>query len=283
MVAALTAITTGIIGWALWTRRHTWRVKWETAGTVNVALMGVAGVLGSPALLIGSLLGTWLHHLTHVWNLQFYLAHLCVLGAMSAIVYSAVAKLSTDEELKPWFQKWIQIPTAVGALTITALFTLSSAETNRYPEFGTMPIPDPCLRAYWITLSILLTYLLGHGINAFIHLWEHQPSRPILAIYLTASGAGALTLLLRIASATDNNWETPAIMDTMTVTACLSVTGFTVGAAYSWINRVRHFTSHPGWAGLTTPRFRPRRGRRTMKHREDSGPQHMADGCENRS
>lgn len=256
MIAALSVITSGIVAWSLWTRRHTWRVKWETASTVNVALMAVAGFLGTPS--VGAVIGYWLHHVTHLWNLQFYIGHLCFLGSMCAITYNAAAKLMTDEEFKTWFRNRIQIPTAVGALIITALFTGSRSSKIPYDSLGLMKAPGAYMEAYWVSYCLLLSYLLYHGIRAFIDLWYDEPSRSITNIYLAASLFSVATLILRLATALEDRWESAVVMDIMSVTGTFAISLFTIGAAYSWISRVRWFTNRPGWTGITTPHFRPR-------------------------
>src|SRR6185437_11629455 len=91
MITALFVVTLVIVLWSLWTRRHTLRVKWETASTIQLMLMSVACVLESE--FVGKRVGVLLHHVTHLWNVQFWVAHLCILASACAIVYNAVSRL----------------------------------------------------------------------------------------------------------------------------------------------------------------------------------------------
>lgn len=271
MAAALSTISIGIILWSLWTRRHTWRMKWETAATVNVALIAAAGILGAPPPSPGTPIGQWLHHLTGVWNLQFYLSDLCALAALCAIVYNAVAKLDhpcqrhPDMPFKTWFRKWIQIPTALGTLLLTALFTGSRASRTPYPDLAEMPSPGPYMQAYWVCFSLLLGYLLFHGIRAYIDLWYDPPSRPVMNLYLAASGFAAITLTIRICTALIPALDSPTDLATMEISGSVAASLFCIAAAYSWMRRVRWFSSRPGWGGLTTPRFQPQKARHRIR------------------
>lgn len=248
-------------------------MDWEKAATTNVALIAAAGILGAPPPSAGTILGRWLHHLTHVWNLQFYLCHLCALAALCAIVYNAVAKLDPpsrrhpDMPFKTWFTRWIQIPTAVGTLLITALFTGSRAARRELPNLGEMPNPGIYMRVYWVCFSLLLGYLLYHGTRAYLDLRYDPPSRPVMNIYLTASAAAGATLAIRIFTAVMPPWHTSLTLGLMGAGGMVAGTLFCVAAAYSWIRRVRWFSNRPGWSGLTNPRFRPQ-GR---KHRIRDG------------
>lgn len=238
MFATLTVITLGIVLWSAWTRRHAWRVRWETASTIQVTLMAIGGTLGAG----GSLIDPYLHAITHVWNLHYWLSHMFMLAATCAVVYNAVSRLDRpgrcpDEDFKSWFRKWIQIPTAVGALLVTALFCGSRAGHTRDPHFGQGKTIGPYLTAYWVVLSLLLLYLMIHGIRAFIDLWD-EPGRGLLRIYLTGCALAVVTLVLRLILVF--TW-TQQMGNVMVVFALGSMASFAIAAGWSWIKRTRWF------------------------------------------
>jgi hypothetical protein len=226
--------------------------------------MAAAGILLTPQFHAGKIL----HTVTGVWNLQYFLAHLCALGAVCAIVFNAVAKLTSDEELHPWFRRWIQYPVATGVLGMLTLFIVSRAADNDYQQFLYIRMPGMTLSAYWILYSALLGYLLYHGIRAFLDLRRDPPSRPVIDIYLVASGFAVINTTLR--ALTSVIWELQSRMmcNLMLTSAYLSVALFAVGAGYCWIRRVKYFTDRPGWSGLTTPHFLPSRIDDTANHHE---------------
>ncbi|WP_133259210.1 hypothetical protein [Mycobacterium colombiense] len=254
MAFTISLITAGVLAWALWTRRHTWRVKWETASTTSICLLAVA-VLMLSSTPVSTFVGCKLHHITHVWNLQFWLGHLCALGAMCAVVYNAVSKLDrprrhSTETFHSWFFKWIQTPTAIGTLIITALFANSDA--NRHPMYnlGTYPSDGryPYLTAYWIVLSLMLIYLLYHGIRAF-HDLKDDETRLLCNLYLAGCYSAVICLGMRILTAVIPQWDTPTVLTLMAIPAGVAICTFAYAAGLSWITRLRSFTKHVTWSG----------------------------------
>lgn len=243
MVAAMLSVITGlIILWSLWIRRHTWRAKWETASTVNVALMFVAGLLIATPPSLGSLLGTWIHTVLHLWNMQFFLASICALGGVSAIVYNAVAKLCDDHEIGPWFRTRIALPITLGSVILLSLFVRSAAVQSRHcADFFTMKTTGVCLSLYWVLYGSMILYLIYHSVTAFLDLYDAE-GRGLVTIYLAASVSGALAILIRMITAIFRSLETRAVMDIAGIAALLSVGLVCGGAGYAWTRRVRWFT-----------------------------------------
>jgi hypothetical protein len=120
------------------------------------------------------------------------------------------------------------------------------------------------LSAYWVLYCMLASYILFHGVRAFLDLRQDRGSRPIADIYLCASFWFAVAAVTRIAGAVVWAWsDNKALLQTSWGAAGLCVMGFTGGAAVSWIRRVRWFTG-PGWGGRTAPKLmgRPQQMRR---------------------
>lgn len=250
------SITVALIVLAsLWVRRHTLRCRWETANTSNVILMGVALVLlAAPGLAFGDWLASW----TGLYNLQCYFAELCGVAGLSALAFNANVKLMGDEEFKNWFLTRITLPVGAALCLMFTLFAESRQDETPDSLLFHKPLTDSVAAAHWVVYGVTMLYLLGQCVLAWWYLREPQSKR-LINIYMVGAASGATTMVVRIATALVWSWQTHFVTDLMWLTSLGAMGILCFGAAVSWISRVRHFSSHPGWSGYTVPRFASRR------------------------
>lgn len=227
MITVLATVTCTIMLWSLWIRRHTWKCRWERASTIGVTLL-------TADLLLLFITTRSMSPAVACDDLRFHLANIFELAGMCAIVRSAVAKLSTDEEMPRWAVRHLRLPGLAGLALLTSLFITDHLDTYR------------------VVYSMLTDYLLYSGALAFIDLWYDKPSRRLVSIHMVAAVVAAISANARILTVL--GWE---MWDVVIVTRSLAAAIFAFGVAYAWILRVQWFTSRPGWSGLARARFRP--------------------------
>ena len=232
-----------VVWWSIWCRRYTWPFRWERATSLGTGLLGIATLLISPP--VYSITCAWLYSITHVWNLPYLIAHLLRLGATGAVVYSAVAKLSDDEEMGCWATTRLRIPGIVTGVALTALFVFSKAARNCHNDVITMPV-TPFLTAFWVIYGLAIMYLMYHGIHALIDLWYDPESRLVCNIYMVAAVLMIISMAGRVLIALVGDLQTKPMMQLIAAAASLAVCTFAGGAGYSWHRRVRWFGNRRG-------------------------------------
>lgn len=269
--AGISATATLVVFWSLWTRRLTWRYRWESANTVAIGFLALAAVFLAPS---GQIVGRVLNKVSGIANLQFFIAHLCALGATSAMLFMCMSKLCPEGEdpdhyyrhkFLPKFTYRITLPVLLGILAMFAFFAGSTRDKYPDPQWMQHPIHGHYLAGYWITYSILMLHLLSRLIRSLIYLREDEGGRFLVDTYLVAAILGAGAMLVRIVTALVWSWQTHLTTDCMWAVTTLSAALFAVGAALAWMNRVRQFTHRPGWGGLSAPRFQPERSKPPTK------------------
>lgn len=245
MLGAVTSVSSIVIVWSLWTRRYTWRCRWELASTVNVIFMGTAILLMTPPL--GQPISEILRETTGIANLRFHIASVLLLLGVCAIVRSAVAKLTVEHLFASWFHRRIEIPVGVALILLTLLFITRPDAHTYNPNFMMSHVTNRHLALYWMLYSVITSYVLFHGIRAMIDLWFDKPSRPLVYPYLIASVTTVGAMVVRFATALVWTWQTPTMVNIGTAMAGVSICLFTGGAAMCWIKRVGSFTGKPPW------------------------------------
>jgi len=228
-----------LICWSFWVRRTAWNCRWERATSLFVFAMLLTGVFTFH--LTADPVGRGLYALTRLHNLGHFFAQVTFLGGICAVVYSAVAKLTTDKEFAQWFKRRVELPLAVGVALDFALFAASKVSDNPHPDFNTMQTTGVFLSAYWLLYSGMLLYLLYHLTRALIDLWHDEPSRKIVNLYLVANGFLATAALLRVITVIVQSPGGSALfyLSFMCHTIAVGILAFAAG--WSWQARVRWF------------------------------------------
>ena len=235
----LILITLICMAWSLWIRRVTWTCRWEIAATLNIALQALAVAFMSP--FAHQTVGTWIHGLTGVWNVNAYIGHDCYIVAASAIVYNAVGRLQDDVAMQKMFTQYVERPATLCIPVLLALFSLSNASREYSPDLFTMPT-DGWLTAYWIVLCSMIVYLLAFGGRALLVLRRDPQSKRIADIYLMATGSGMAACTIRVITAlapTLQPWENGRLV---WLFACMCGAVFALASAHSWLIKTKWFT-----------------------------------------
>lgn len=229
--ATLVAITLTCVFWGLWTRRATWRHRWEAAATANIALLGTAVLLMSP--LASATVGRGLHSLTGRWNTEDFLAHLCCIIAASSIVYTVLARLGDDHSMRVLFKRHVELPVTVCIPLLLATFWLSGATIDYRPDFLDVPT-DFWLDTYWLLIGGILAYLLLYASRALLILRQDTDCRPVANFYLAAAALGVLACLVRMTTSLAPPIQAAEDGHLVRLFCCMSAIGFVLGSAYSW-------------------------------------------------
>lgn len=235
----LILITLICMAWSLWIRRVTWTCRWEIAATLNIALQALAVAFMSP--MAHQTIGTWIHSLTGVWNVNAYIGHDCYIVAASAIVYNAMGRLQDDAAMQKMFTQYIERPATLCIPVLLVLFTMSNASREYSPDLFTMPT-DAWLSAYWAVLCGTISYLLVFGGRALFVLRKDPQSRKIANIYLAATASGVAACSIRVLTALVPSlqpWENGRLV---WLFACTCGAVFALASAHSWLVKQKWFS-----------------------------------------
>ncbi|BCP41410.1 hypothetical protein MINTMi27_15030 [Mycobacterium intracellulare] len=253
--------------WSLWTRRHAWKCRWETASTVNVALLGLAGLLINRPT--GEAVAGPLRLLTGQANMRFHVAVLCLIAATSAGVHGTVAKLMDKPSFRWWIRTRIQLPVAGAAIILTLLFVASRVgEIGATPELLTTGMVDRYLAAYWAYMSAFMLYLLWHAMRAYVDLWYDHESRRLIYPHMLAAVSMGVAMTIRLLSSVFWPMQTTA-MPTAIIFGYIAVGLYSLGSAFCWISRVGSLTGHVPWTGSVE--WPSPTGRRNKTRQQHSG------------
>ena len=235
-LAALSLAAFASIGWCLWVRRLTWRSRWESAATLNVALQGVALLLMSNAA--STTIGGLVHRVSGLWNLEDFIGNCCYLLAAVAIAYSVLSRLKDDASMRRSFRQWVERPCTICIPVLVALFTLGNGHRIYRVNFFDVPT-NGWLCAYWIVLCGLLIYLLVYSWAGLLSLCADPASRPVAIVYLLASAFGVAACAGAPLEAVDPQGHGGPVW----ALACVCAIGFAIASAYSWRRKVVWFTT----------------------------------------
>lgn len=214
---------------ALWIRRHTWRMRWEAAATLNVALQSLNVVLLCPR--VSRWISPKLHAITGQWNIEDLIGHLAYMGGLAAVLYMAVSRLNmTDRQLRRFVKHRIELPATI--------FVPLAVGTFVYGRFGRHYVPDlvlldqaAWLRCYYLLYIAAIAYFLGQA--AWVLLILRQDPNQVRAanFYLAAIGVSALCCCAFIVDFDPKiNW--------LLIRA--EVAAYALAASYSWRSKVRY-------------------------------------------
>jgi len=235
-LASLSLIAFASIAWCLWVRRLTWRSRWESAATLNVALQGVALLLMSTAA--STTIGAMVHRVSGAWNVEDFTAHSCYLLAAIAVASSVLSRLKDDASVQRSFKRWVEWPCTICIPVLLALFMLGNGHRIYRVNFFDLPT-NGFLCAYWIVLCGMLIYLLLYSWPGLLSLCGDPASRPVAVVYLVASSFG----IAACAAASLEVVDPQGHGDLVWALACVCVIGFALGSTYSWHRKVVWFTT----------------------------------------
>ncbi|ORW44918.1 hypothetical protein AWB90_16000 [Mycobacterium paraense] len=228
-----------IIGWCLWVRRHTWRLRWDRALTMCILFQGIGFALCMP---YPSYLGKLLFALTGIAHLRDFIGHLFLISGTCAVIYTAACRLLPDSDLDPLLRK-IEVPSAVAAFIMLACRVQDPLRGKDQPNFLEVGC-DGWLTAYWLTLGAIEIYLAGYLIRLMLAMRACPRSRVTTDMFTVAAVIGIVSIAALIARTiapslnVSSTWLWAAL--------CASSALVAAAAIRSWNVRRAPFT-HPEW------------------------------------
>ncbi|EID15786.1 hypothetical protein MXEN_06223 [Mycobacterium xenopi RIVM700367] len=235
MVSALILATLAAVFYSLWIRRDTWRSRWEAGASLNIALQGCAVLLMSPWA--SAKLGPPLYHILRRWNVEDLLGHLCLIAAVTAIIYHGLARLGDERQLRGLFRRQVEIPLLLGIPSLVAVFVI--ADEGYHPDLFPAHVSTVWFGAYWLVLGVLLIYLFSYAGRVLLILRKDPRSTTTVNLYLISAGFGIAATAIQVITAEIGVDITLPVW----LCACLAAVGFAYGSARSWHAKVAWFTS----------------------------------------
>lgn len=232
--STLIASTLAVVVHSLWTRRHTWRSRWEIGATAAIALEGCALMLMSPWA--AASLSPLLHHITGLWNLPTVGGHICLIAAAAGIVYHALVRLADERQFQELFRAHILRPVRFGVLLLVAAFLL--AHEDYHPDLFAARVTSTWLAVYWLATGGLLIYLTTYAGRAILILRADPRARPTVDLYLVSAGFGVLASVAQMSG----TWTDIDMAAVVWPCVCLAAAIFAYASTRSWQAKVAWFT-----------------------------------------
>lgn len=219
------------LGWSLYARRIAWNCLGERPITLSAAMQTFAILMLLPQ--VPHPLGRLIHALTGVWNAQAFMAHVLCIGADVCIVYHVAWRAQHEEDFIRGFKTHVELP---ATLAIALMFGLwLSGNGARIPAkcFYLVDL-DLSMKIYWLVFTGVLAWMMAYAIRWMFVLRQDPRSRTTVTIYICAGISGLIALLLRAIEAVLPALNNQAGLLAASFFGCAAVTGFAVGAGYSW-------------------------------------------------
>lgn len=231
ILAALIALAAG-----LWVRRTTWRFKWESAATINLAGILICLVCMMPFTTPAF---DWLHSITGIWNLEDMIGHLAYLTGITVLSYVTLNRIELPAAGR-WRRLRLEIPAVVVLPTMVGLFVLGSPDHHERDLF-TAP-PNFWLAAYWLAMAAAALWVLGHLLWALAIIARLDPASSTMAkIYLLAVTVDCGSIAAKAGSI----WLPGVGLEgTAWVLVCAATGGYAAAAIYG-MQRVRRWLAWP--------------------------------------
>nr|WP_120312556.1 hypothetical protein [Mycobacterium mantenii] len=231
---ALIVFTLVAVVASLWVRRHSWRSRWEAGASLNIALQGCAVLLMSPWA--SATLGPRLHRILGRWNFEDLLGHICLIAAVTAIIYHGLARLDDERQLRGLFRRHVKSPLLLGIPVLVLVFIL--ADEGYHADLFPAHVSTVWFGAYWLVLGGLLVYLFSYAGRVLLILREDPRSRATANLYLVSAAFGGAATVIQVTTAEAGIDITLPVW----LCACLAAVGFAYGSARSWHTKVEWFT-----------------------------------------
>ncbi|HET9874904.1 MAG TPA: hypothetical protein VFQ37_03965 [Mycobacterium sp.] len=233
-ISVVTVVTLASGGLALWIRRHTWRMPWETAATANVALQTLNVVLLWP--LVSHWISPKLHAVTGLWNVEELVGHIAYTLGLAAVLYMAAARLDmTGRQFSRFVNLRIGLPLALFIPVVIAIFMHAGLGLHDVSDLVFVDV-SPWLLCYWCLYIAAIAYLLGQAALALLALRRDPRQTRAADFYLAAIG---VSLLCCFAFLVDAN----SMVKWTLIRA--EVVAYALAAGYSWHMKVRYLRGGP--------------------------------------
>ncbi len=229
-----------VAAWSTWTRRITFRSRFDAGITAAVALFGVGAVLDAP----WPLCATASYPLTGRYYGLMVLGHLCYLAGAAASVASVFARLLPDEEFRSFMRTRIVPLACCAAVIMAGSFLLSSLPRTHAVAHLYLAAADPALSVYWY-VTFGSSAALGGIVSYGILLMRDDPrsvmANLMLASAIVASAGCALAVGWGLLTG-----QIVVLRHLAWFGGYLGFTGFALAAAMQWRHRKRAIGLPPG-------------------------------------
>ncbi|WP_155766189.1 hypothetical protein [Mycobacterium colombiense] len=218
-------ITLAIVAWALWVRRGTWRIPWESPTTGAILLLGVGVALIAPQA--ESNIGKMLYEITGLWHVNNMIGFFCLQAALASSTLAGMLRMpSMRNRIAPMLH-W---PFAISVALIVALFCHSKGSNTPeklLPHISHYPWIIACF-------AVHVTALLYFGtLNAWVavsHLRDDPRAKPVAIAWLVGLAIGALSIVgLGILISGHAPWYDGGLLAT-----CICTVVFSISSSRSW-------------------------------------------------
>lgn len=229
MLVALAALTVASV--ALWVRRDTWRTRWDTAATLNVALQSLNVALLYPRV-------SWhvsprLHVVTGMWNVEDLIGHAAYLAGLASLMYMAVTRIKmTDAERRLYLKQRLGLPAAVFLPLLIGFFMASGGTSYYVADLHFIQVTG-VLMCYWLLFIGGSVYLLATTASMLLVIRRDPRSTDVVDMYLGAIGVSFCSFAAAIASFAIDGFN---MVTWMLIRA--EVIAYALVAAYSWRRRI---------------------------------------------
>ncbi|MGH3563872.1 MAG: hypothetical protein ACRDTN_19355 [Mycobacterium sp.] len=234
MMSLLIAVTLAAIVYSLWIRRDTWRSRWEVSASLNIALQGCAVLLISPWA--SATLGPPLHRIVGLWNVQHLLCHICLIAAVTAIIYHGMSRVADEKLVGGLFGRHVVGPVKLGVPLLVVVFVI--ADEGYHADMFPAHVSSVWLGAYWLVLGVLLIYLLAYAGRVLLILRADPRATVTVDLYLISAAFGVAANVIQMSTA----WAGIDVTLPVWLCACLGAMGFAYGSARSWQVKAAWFT-----------------------------------------
>lgn len=234
-MALLVILVLLITAEALWERRYTWRVPWETASTMNVALQAVeVALMKGP---IERFVSPHLHAVLGMWNVEELFGHLCYMAGMSFMTYMLLSRLDmSDQQLSRFVKTRIELPATVFVPVTVLIFVLGGLGDSDAMDL-VLAHQTPWTRLYFMMYVAGVSYLLYIAAQALLVIRRDKSQRRVANFYMCAVFLSAVSCAVLAV----NLWPMVTWVAVRVETAV-----YALAAVYSWRMRVKGMRgSHP--------------------------------------
>lgn len=220
--------------WALWQRRFTWRMYWESAATAAVSFNLLGLIMASEY--VTDTLGRWLFELTGIGGLSNYLDHLLFTGALAAFVtHMQFRTEALGDRLNRKMFRRLNAPLTVVVPLLLALLYCSPRVHSGPVDLDEMHVSIDCgtpwVMAYWMVLCATDLYLLCYLGVLLLEVRIDPRSRRYADAYLVAVLFGVMAIGICLVTRLYDDHDNEKYM---WLFWCMSVTVFCGGTGYSW-------------------------------------------------
>lgn len=219
--------------WAVWVRRATLGSRFDSTGTVSIALFGIGAALDAPWWETAEAL----YRTAGKAYILKLLADLCYVAGAGLTVRAIYLRLLPDDGIGPFSRKWIA-PLVIGAGTTMVVCFMASGATSRLSAVHLYLVrPDGWMTVYWLAHFGTTTILGAIAAYGVYHLRRDPRSVLLnlaLAALLTAALSGGLVAGYAVIT---GQLRTLLLVSWLLTYAAFAAAA--IGAALQWRHRTR--------------------------------------------